>query len=545
LKKKEVSMSVGRNEPCPCGSGKKYKQCCGALTEAPASIDLQAQAAAQARAGQLPEAIASLRQFTALQPGHAIAWLDLGQLLQKQGELSEAEACFRKALALADNLVANANLALILQLQGRIDESIAHRRRCITLAPHISNLHTDLLLALQYSSATRASDLLAEHRRFAEFIETPLRAQWPRHANPRQPERRLRIGYVSADLREHAVAWFFEPVLRQHDRSRVELFCYSLAGADAVTARLRPLADHWLEATSIDSPTLAARVMADGIDILVDLNGNTAGGRPLLFARKPAPVQISWLGYASTTGLAAMDYRITDAWLDPPGAADAAHVERLLRLPAWAVFQPAPDSPPVTDLPALGSGGLQLACLNNPAKLGPQVFALWARILLALPQARLLLGNAGDSQTRSRLLEQFTGLGVNAERLEFMPRLPLADYLALHQRIDLALDPFPFTGGATTCHGLWMGVPVLTMAGDTTISRQGSAFMHGLGLPEFVVHNEDSYVSRALALAADLPHLQAVRQSLRARMAPEARTRDFTRSLEDAYAMVWQRWCAS
>jgi predicted O-linked N-acetylglucosamine transferase (SPINDLY family) len=254
-------------------------------------------------------------------------------------------------------------------------------------------------------------------------------------------------------------------------------------------------------------------------------------------------VQASWLGYLGSSGLAAMDYRITDAWLDPPGLTEALHTETLLRLPAWAVFRPAAISPPVNALPALQGEGFTLACLNNLAKINADVIALWARILHALPQARLLLGNARDAGVRERLLATFAAAGIERERLELIPGMPLPDYLALHHRIDLALDPFPFTGGATTGHSLWMGVPVVTLRGHSTVSRQGEAILGALGLEELVAANEGDYLCIVTALAADLPRLQALRQSLRERMAPEQRAHDFTRALEAAYRDIWRRWC--
>ena len=238
-----------------------------------------------------------------------------------------------------------------------------------------------------------------------------------------------------------------------------------------------------------------------------------------------------------------MDYRLTDDILDPPGATEAFHTETLVRLPAWAVFRPDTASPPVNDLPARSIGHITFASLNNLAKINADVVGLWARILLALPDARLILGNARDTEARERLLREFAAAGITAERLEIMPGLPLPDFLALHHRIDLALDPFPFTGGATTGHALWMGVPVVTLAGDTTASRQGSALLQALDLPELVATDADDYVKRVLALAADLPRLQTLRVTLRERMAPEQRAKELTRNLERVYSDIWGKWC--
>jgi len=483
--------------------------------------------------GQLTEATPVFRQALALQPQSAAILNNLGTCLLALSRSDEAIACFRQLLTQTpESHQALSNLGSALLLRGQTGEAITCLRRALALNPDDASAHSSLLFSLQYQYGCTAQDLLDESRRFAARFETPLKAQWPEHRNDRNPERRLKIGYVSPDLREHAVAWFIEPILARHDHARVEVFCYyNNVVHDAVSGRLRAFADHWLPCRNLSDTELAERIQADGIDILVDLAGHSALSRLLTFARKPAPVQVAWVGNPGTTGLAAMDYRFTDARLDPEGLADPWHTEALLRLPASVSFQPAAASPPVNDLPALQSGQLMIR--------------LWARILTALPGARLMLGNVSEPSVADYLHSLFAETGIGPERLRFMPKLPLHDYLALHHEIDLALDPFPFGGGATTHHSLWMGVPVVTLAGDTTLSRQGAAILTAAGLGEFIAHSEEEYVERVLVLAADLPRLQATRQSLRQNMVAGVSPEELTRSVEQAYADIWKEWCAS
>jgi predicted O-linked N-acetylglucosamine transferase (SPINDLY family) len=336
-----------------------------------------------------------------------------------------------------------------------------------------------------------------------------------------------------------------EAVLARHDRSEFEVYCYPTNYLqDKVTGRMRACVDHWCSLADLDDNNAAERIRDDQIDILVDLSGHTADNRLLVFARKPAPVQVSWLGYMMTTGLSAMDYRISDDYADPAGRTETLHTEALWRLPSVSVFQPPEDSPPIGSLPVLTAGRFTFGCLNSPAKLGPDVVATWARILTALPDARLLLGNAGDPAIRTRLVQEFAKHGVAESRLWFQPKLPLAEYLHLHHQIDLGLDPFPYNGGATSCYSLWMGVPFVALSGDRYMARMGVSLLTSVGLGKLVAGSPDEYVALACKLASDPPHLAAIRGSLRERMANSigdgAR---FTRNLESAYREMWRRWC--
>lgn len=500
--------------------------------------------------GRLDEAIAILQELLAIKPGSARVHYNLGLALMRLGRMEEAASHLRRAIASDPELsIAHFDLAFVLQTGGELDEALECYKRALALEPDNAAYHSNVLYFAQYSPDLSPSQLFAEHVRFAQRFEWPLLAAWRLHANSRDPERRLKIGYVSGDFCNHAVAYFIEPVLACHDKSQVEVFCYySSRRRDAVTDRLAVLADHWFPCQDSSAEELAERIRADGIDILVDLSGHTAKNRLLTFARKPAPIQATWIGYAGTTGLVSMDYRITDAYMDPPGSTEQYHTEKLIRLPeTGAAYRPPEGYPNVNSLPALNGATFTFASFNYLAKLNPRVIALWARLLAAMPQARLMLGNAGEPGVQQRLVEMFGQAGVPAERLWFQPRMPLLDYLALHHQVDLALDPFPYNGGTTTNHSLWMGVPVITLAGENMVSRCGVTLLSRVGLTDFIVGSEEEYLQRALQFAQDLPELNRIRQSLRGRMGEGSSNgaEAVTRHLEGAYRDIWRKWCAS
>jgi len=581
-----------RNDPCPCGSGKKYKHCCQAKDAAqaasarasrafiPGTLQMaigqhQAGRLVTAKAlyqqilqadpkqpdalhllgliehqqGQSTHAIALIQKAMQARPNDATFHFNLGNLHQDLGHLDPAIACFEQALLRQpDFFDALLGLGTVLRVKGLTDEAIASYRQVLAIQPNYAIGYNNLLFVLQSSPSCPPAEIFAEHLRFAERFEAPLKPLWQPHTNPREPDRRLKVGYVSGDFRQHPVAYFIEPILASHDKAAVEVYGYcNNTVHDRYTERIASHTDHWLVCRGMSDEQLTQRIRLDGIDILVDLSGHTALNRLLVFARKPAPVQATWIGYQGSTGLSAIDYRITDAFMDPPGITERYHSETLVRLPnGGSAYQPEPDSPPVNALPALSSGELVLASLNTLSKINPAVIALWARILSALPQARLMLGNVTDAEIAQRLTSQFAQNGIAPERLILHPQMPTADYLALHQRIDLGLDPFPYNGGTTTMHSLWMGVPVITLAGQQAIARFGVSLMSRVDLPEFICQTEDEYVQCAIRFANDLPALNAVRQSLRARMsAPEWAPANITRHLEAAYRELWRKWCAS
>jgi predicted O-linked N-acetylglucosamine transferase (SPINDLY family) len=564
-----------RNDPCPCGSGKKYKHCCerkslpqtGQTRPNTALIPdaLHLRGLTEHQQGNSAKAIELIGQAIQARPSEARYYLDLGKLHQDLDQLDAAVASYRKALffkpaiaqafdtaqqmllrnheaAQEHNIQGNA-----LRIQGHLEEAISCYRNALLLKPYNADAYDTYLFTLQYSSTCPPAEIYAEHQRFAERFEAPLKPLWQPHPNPPEPERRLKVGYVSGDFRQHAVAYFIEPILASHDKAAVEVYGYcNNTVHDRYTERIASHTDHWLVCRGLSDEQLAQRIRSDGIDILVDLSGHTALNRLLVFARKPAPVQVTWIGYQGSTGLSAIDYRITDAFMDPPGQTERYHSETLVRLPNGGfAYQPEPDCPPVNALPALSSGELVFASLNTLSKINPAVVSLWARILQALPQARLMLGNVTDAEIAQRLASQFAQNGIAPERLILKPQMSTADYLALHQRIDIGLDPFPYNGGTTTMHSLWMGVPVITLAGQYAISRFGVSLMSRVGLAGFICQSKDDYVQCAIRLANDLPALDQVRQSLRQRMsAPEWAPASITRHLETAYREMWRKWCS-
>ena len=519
-----------------------------ALTLSPRSIEvLNGLGTVRQAQGRGAEAIELLERARAESPAHFDTLTNLGLALLTEGRVAPALECLARAVELQPDAARAANnLASAYRLQGDLTRAVEWYRRAVALDPGAMDAHSNLLATLNYRADIPLAEILAEHRRFGERMEAPLRAGWRAHGNSRDPDRTLRIGYVSGDFREHAMAFSIAPVLAHHDAARVEIVCYANnAQEDRVTARLRSSADEWHRIVGLGDDELADLVRRHGIDILVDLAGHTALNRLAVFARRPAPVQAAWLGYATSTGLTGIDYRLTDARADPPGADETGFTERPVRLPWVTVFEPAAEAPEVAPLPSLATEPFTFGCLNHLSKMTPEAVALWARLLVAVPASRLLLGHAGDAGVQDRLAAAFAAHGVPSARLAFRPKLGLRDYLALHGEIDLALDTFPYNGGATSCHSLWMGVPIVTLAGDRYMARIGSSLLDQVGLGELIARTPDEYVDLAAGMARDRLRLAGLRASMRTRLSasPLLDAAGFVRSLEAAYRTMWQAWC--
>lgn len=457
--------------------------------------------------------VAALSEALQLQPDNADLIGDLGNALFADGRPEESLARLRKAVALAPQQPRHpANLARALRALGRIDEAEACCRQALALDPLDFALLSDVLLLACY----QGRPLLPLARDFSARL---LSAQ-PVPAAPR-PGGGLRVGLVSGDLREHPVGFFAESVLAALAARGVALFVYANSAAhDALSARIQAHCQAWREILAMPDAEAAALIQSDELDVLIDLAGHTAHNRLPLFARRPASVQLSWLGWCGTTGLDAMDFYIGDPWITPPGA-QAEFSERLLPLPeTFLCFTPPAFALAPGPLPALAQGTLTFGCLNKLAKLGEPVIALWSRLLQALPTARLLLKNEqlGIASLQAQMRERFAAYDISPGRLVLEGASPRTDYLAAYQRVDIALDPFPYPGGTTSVEGLWMGVPVLTLAGASALSRQGESLMRNLGLDDWVAHDAEDWLERALAQAADLPALAALRASLRERL---------------------------
>lgn len=470
----------------------------------------------------------------------------LGNLLSEGGEFAAALSAYREAMAIdAPPPGLLSSFANALRQTGDLDQSIEVLQKAIALAPDDATIASNHLFSLQYSQKFSRQEKFAAHVAFSDRFETPLLGQWGNYGNDPTPDRKLKVGYVSGDLRSHSLAFFIEPVLQHQDRSRFEIHCYYAHPVhDDVSERIKGLADRWNHIANIADEDLAAKIRADGIDILIDLSGHTGHNRLLVFARKPAPIQMTWLGYQATTGLRAVDFRVTEESLDPLGIAEEVHSEKLLRLPSSGTFSPSPDSPPVNSLPAIDGRPFTFGCLNNPSKITDEVIVLWAEILKRAPAARLMIGNS-TPELAERISAQFLGCGIRAERIVFKSKVSLVDYLALHNQIDLALDTFPYNGGTTTFHSLWMGVPIIAMEGDTSLSRVGASIMHGLGRSSFCAANKEQYIERAVHHAEHLEELQQVRLALREQMTMVTRqlSIEVTRSLENALRACWTEFC--
>jgi predicted O-linked N-acetylglucosamine transferase (SPINDLY family) len=538
-------------------------------------------------ARRFEEANSCYRQAIAISPGFAEAYSNLGVLLQEMEQLDEAEACQRRALALKPGLTdAHYNLGIVLKKKGQFDEAIASYQKALALQPDayevlvslgnvlnatgqldealacfqrvIAESPTDplawnnFLLTAQYAPVPSPSTLFQYALRYAAQFEAPLQKSWEPHANTPEPDRRLKIGYVSADFREHSVACFMEPILAHHNREHVEIFCYyNNKQQDDFSLRLAGYADHWLPCADMPDEQLARSIRADQIDILLDLAGHTNGNRLLVFARKPAPIQVSWIGYPDTTGLAAMDYRLTDNQADPVGKTEQWHSETLCRLPnCFLCYAPQPETPPVAAPPVTTTGRITFASFNNLTKVGEPTIKIWAAILRELPSSQLLLKSTQSSceSVRNRLWLLFARLGVTQERIRFAGfTRSFHEHMGLYGSVDIGLDTFPYNGTTTTCEALWMGVPVITLAGTRHVGRVGVSLLSAIGLAECIAASEEEYVQRAVTLATDQDRLGALRATMRTRMSASTLcdARRFTRDLEGAYRTMWQRWCSA
>lgn len=500
--------------------------------------------------GNLARALASCEQALRIDPRSAKACLHMGIMLNEQGRRDEAILHSRRAIELDPRLpAAHGNLAIALHLLGQAEESLVHQRREIEINPRSALQHSNLLYHLNFQTGLDAQAIFDEHRAWAKKHADPLTAASAPHANDRSPDRRLRVGYVSPHFFGHAVNFFVEPILASHDHQAFEIFCYSdTVREDDATNRLRGYADCWRTILGHGHEQVSQEIRADKIDLLVDLTGHIGENRTLVFARKPAPVQVSYIGYQNTTGMRAIDYRLTDDYADPPGKTDRYYTEQLVRLPTtFFCYQPSADAPEVGPLPALERGYVTFGSVNNFAKVTPEVLKTWAEILLQVPRAKLVvLADMVDSLARY-LRETFAGHGVGPERLELINRLSRPDYLKLITRLDVTLDPFPFDGHTTTCDCTWQGVPVVTLSSHSYASRFGASGLKTLGLDELIAGTRDAYKHIAVELAGDLDHLGHLRSTLRQRMAgsPLLDFETFTRNLEAEYRRMWRRWCSS
>jgi len=494
--------------------------------------------------GQLDKASEILEKAVALNPAYEFAINNLAIVRQRQGRYTEAEGLLRKAIELAPAFAdPHTNLAEVLKETGRVADAVDCYQTAISLAPDQPGVQSNYVFALNNLASVTPQYLTRAHR------------DWNTNHAPRPvPERpqntgqnhRRRIGYVSADFRQHSVSYFLEPILANHDRQQFEIFCYSNGPMqDQVSARLRASCDHWRPIYGLSDSQAYDLIRTDQIDILVDLSGHTMGNRLALFARRPAPMQVSYLGYPATTGLDAMDYRLTDVWADPVGRTEDFHTEKLIRIDGgFLCYQPPADAPEVAPCPRLENGYITFGSCNNLAKTTPAVIDVWAAILGGVPDSRLLLkGKAlADEHVRARYLEAFAVRGIDGARLDLRSWISGTSHLAVYNHMDIALDPFPYNGTTTTCETLWMGVPTIAVAGDRHSARVALSLASMIGHPEMVAADLQSYKDQAIELAACPQRLDAYRRDLRPAMRA-SRLCDgahFTRALEKTFLEIGQ-----
>jgi len=482
----------------------------------------------------------------------AEAWVQRGRALEQAGNPVAALECYR-ACAARHPLAVNAHLraASVLAALWRGEECLEALTAAHAAAPDAAGLYSDYLLWNHLAADPDPHTVFELHRRFGEIMSSRVPAQYAgRHRCTADPARVLRVGYVSRNFLRHSVAFFVEPVIAQHDRGRYRVYCYyTHTVVDETTERMAGLADVWRHVAKDDDEALAKRIYDDEIDILVDLGGHTKENRLGVFARQPAPVQITWLGYPDTTGVAGVGYRITDAVADPAPAADARHTERLLRLPGcFLCYAPPSDSPPVALRDP--AGPVVFGSFNMLAKVNARALDLWARILREVPGSRMRLKSSALSNrdTAERILHAFEARGIARERIDLRGwAQDRAQHLAAYGEIDIALDTFPYNGTTTTCEALWMGVPVVTLSGEIHMARVGASLLAAVGLDDLVAGSVDEYVAIALGLAHDGARRSALRSSMRSRL-EASRLLDaarYARGFEARLRQVWADWCGA
>jgi len=501
-------------------------------------------------------ALGAMQTAVRLMPRDAEAHVNLGVTLAKMKRFEEAESHLHKALELNPELAAaHFRLGMTLEMQGRYAEAEASLRRGRAVQLGTGNVvgddelsYSHLLFLMSHNPSIGVEELWTEHRRYGDYVEGRLRASWPAHANERDPDRRLKIGFVSGDLYEHSVGQFLEPVAAHLAlRADLELHAYCTHTLeDALSRRLQAHFKSWNAVEALSDTAFASKIMDERIDVLIDLSGHTGHNRLPVFARKPAPVQISWLGYPGTTGLRAVDYYLADPQWLPPGRFDRLFTEKLAYLPDRWAFKPHAAAPAVGPLPALSTGRLTFGSFHRLGKINSATIRLWSQLLLALPQATLLVLGVPVDGPEKRLLDEFAAHGVQPDRLTFHGRCTMDVYLAFHNQVDIALDTLTYAGATTTMHSLSMGVPTLTIAGATSQARAGAGILANVGLDQFIAADAEDFVAKARYWAAHPTELAELRTGLRARLAqsPAGQPPLIAARFASALRHMWRRWCA-
>lgn len=497
-------------------------------------------------AGFFLEAAEYYKAALAITPDHVACLNNLGAVYFQMEQYKNAKDCYSKVLEIApDNPSALTNIAAAFKAFGQLEDTVRCLKESLRIRPGHSMTLSNLLFAMIYAPSVAPQDLYETAKAYGASIIEPSFKKY-KFSRDADPDRKLRIGYVSGDFRTHPVNYFFEPLINHHDRGAFEFFGYSnVKEPDAVTARVQKAFDVWRDIKGMQDAAVAELIFKDKIDILVDMAGHTAQNSLPVFARRPAPVQVTWLGYPATTGVAAMDYRITDVHAEPVGMTERLNVEALYRLPdIFCCYQPRERSPDVIDHPPFEDNGyVTFGCFNSFSKVTDAVLVMWGSILERVPDSRLLLEVLGLEEFQKELEQRLTSLGLPLDRVILKPRKP-QNHLSLYNKIDIALDPYPCNGGTTSMDCLWMGVPFVTLAGDSFVSRMGVSLLTNAGLPELIAGSEDEYRDKAVALANDRDRLRQTRRGLRERVqnSPLMDQKAFARSMEDAYRAMWRDW---
>ena len=515
------------------------------------------------RQSQAEKAETAYREALSLEPKNISALNNLALVLGADGRYTEAAELLRRAIEVYPEFAeAHGNLGGVLLRRGELDAAMAAIHEAAALKSDFKDSIGDFtrarLMNLIYKSDVPARAIFEAHRDWGLHFAAERHGKQAQPApfpNTREPDRPLRVGYLSPDFRGHSVSFFFEPLLSNHDPAAVETYCYAnVETPDDVTQRLQGLARHWRHVFGLDDDALQAQIRADGIDILVELAGHTRHNRLPALLPKPAPIIVTWLGYPATTGLPTVDYRLTDSEADPPGESDALHTETLIRLDGgFLCYRPPADAPAVAPAPAQARGFVTFGSFNNPAKVTDEGIAVWSRILREIPTSRLLIKGVNFEapefrETKARFRDGFASAGIAESRVELRGHTATtAEHLGTYAEVDIGLDPFPYNGTTTTCEALWMGVPVITLEGDHHAARVGVSLLTRLGLPELIAETPERYVEIALALAHDPAGLASLRAGMRERMAasPLRDELGFARRFEATLRTVWRRWCQS
>jgi predicted O-linked N-acetylglucosamine transferase (SPINDLY family) len=498
-----------------------------------------------AQQGRDEEAIAAYRSALAIKPDHVEARNNLGDALRSCGQLDEALAEYNRALGLDPRKAyIHTNIGNVWKEKGQVGRAIEAYRRSFQLKPGAgvqSNVIYTLLFSAEPAPEAIAREQQEWHRHFAAPVASAIRP----HPNNRDPERRLRIGYVSADFRAHVVGRNLLPLFHSHDHDHFEVIGYSsVPRPDRLTAEFAQYADRWRDVTLESDEALAGIIRSDSVDILVDLTQHMAGNRLAVFARRPAPVQVSFAGYPASAGVEAIEYRLSDRWLEEDAGAHTS--EHVFFIDSFWCYDSCGIDVPVNDLPARENSGITFGSLNNFCKINDAVLRLWARVLVQVQNSRLLI-LAGLGDHRQRTIDFLGQHGVEAHRIEFIAPCPHDAYLQQYHRLDIVLDPFPYGGHTTSLDALWMGVPVVSLAGGTSVSRAGLSILNNLGLPDLVAFSEDDYVRIAVDLAGNLSRLTKLRTTSRGRMEASVlmNAPHFARQVEAAFRSMWRRWCTA